>query len=118
MRATSLYKRLGYHVNNLNTVKETVWRNKGLPEKQNQTNTTNVEIRQSIDARGLYCPIPVYKTRQAVLEAKSKEVIEILADDPAAEEDISRWAKRTGNTILSLEHCDDYIRFLIQKTDR
>jgi tRNA 2-thiouridine synthesizing protein A len=89
-----------------------------MPGKQEKTDTSEVEIHQSIDARGLYCPIPVYKTRQAVLEAKPQEVIEVLADDPAAEEDIPRWAKRTGNTILTLEHRDDYLRFLIQKTDR
>jgi TusA-related sulfurtransferase len=75
-------------------------------------------IHQRIDARGLYCPIPVYKTRQAVLEAKPHQVVEVLADDPAAEEDIKRWAKRTGNTVLSFEDCDDYIRFLIKKTER
>ncbi len=85
-----------------------------MPEK---TETTDVEIHHRIDARGLYCPIPVYKTRQAVLEAKSKEVVEVLADDPASEEDITRWAKRTGNTVLKIEHCDDYLRFLIQKTE-
>jgi len=87
-----------------------------MPETENAT--SNVEIHQRIDARGLYCPIPVYKTRQALLEAKPDQVVEILADDPAAEEDIKRWAKRTGNTVLSFEECDDYIRFLIKKTDR
>jgi TusA-related sulfurtransferase len=66
----------------------------------------------------MYCPIPVYKVRQAVLEAQSGEVIEIYADDPAAEEDITRWAQRTGNTILKLEKSDDSIRFLIKKTER
>ena len=87
-----------------------------MPKPENIT--SDVEIHQRIDARGLYCPIPVYKTRQAVLEAKPDQVIEILADDPAAEEDIKRWAKRTGNTVLSFEDCDDYIRFLIKKTER
>ena len=87
-----------------------------MPGPENTTD--DVQIHERIDARVLYCPIPVYKTRQAVLEAKPDQVIEILADDPAAEEDIKRWAKRTGNTVLSFEDCNDYIRFLIKKTDR
>ncbi|MFX0169558.1 MAG: sulfurtransferase TusA family protein [Candidatus Hodarchaeota archaeon] len=87
-----------------------------MPVSENPISDT--EIHHRIDARGLYCPIPVYKTRQAVLEAKPGQVVEILADDPAAEEDIKRWAKRTGNTVLSFEECDDYIRFLIKKTER
>jgi TusA-related sulfurtransferase len=66
----------------------------------------------------MYCPIPVYKARQAVLEANTGQVIELFADDPASEEDITRWAQRTGNTILKLEKSDDTIRFLIKKTER
>ena len=88
-----------------------------MSDKSKKSIDPDIEIHHKIDARGLYCPIPVYKTRQAVLEAKHEEVVEILADDPAAEEDISRWAKRTGNTVLAFEQCDDYIRFLIQKTN-
>jgi tRNA 2-thiouridine synthesizing protein A len=108
-----------YLQDNLNTVKFLVsfWRYNGMSAKTKKSDSTDVEIHHKIDARGLYCPIPVYKTRQAVLEAKPDEVVEILADDPAAEEDISRWAKRTGNTVLAFEQCDDYIRFLIQKTN-
>jgi TusA-related sulfurtransferase len=66
----------------------------------------------------MYCPIPVYKVRQAVLEANTGDVIELLADDPASEEDITRWAHRTGNMVLKLEKSDDTIRFLIKKTER
>ncbi len=88
-----------------------------MQSKAKKGNTDGIKIHHSIDARGLYCPIPVYKTRQAVLEAKPQEVIEVLADDPAAEEDITRWANRTGNSILVLEQHDDYVRFLIQKTE-
>ena len=89
-----------------------------MSEESKKTTHSKVEIHHTIDARGLYCPIPVYKTRQAVLEAKPDEVVEVLADDPASEEDISRWAKRTGNRILKIEHCEDYLRFLVQKTEK
>ena len=108
-----------YLQDNLNTVKScwSFWRRNGMSDKTKKSINPDVEIHHKIDARGLYCPIPVYKTRQAVLEAKPEEVVEILADDPAAEEDITRWAKRTGNTVLAFEQCDDYIRFLIQKTN-
>ena len=43
------------------------------------------------------------------------EILEVLADDPAAEEDIKAWAKRTGQTILEIEKGDEGLRFLIQK---
>lgn len=78
------------------------------------------ELRASrtVDARGLFCPMPVYKARQAMMEAKPNEIIELLADDPSAEEDLRRWAGRTGNRILAVERLpgDEYaVRVFIQK---
>jgi tRNA 2-thiouridine synthesizing protein A len=80
-------------------------------------NEKEIQINRKIDARGLFCPIPVYKARQAMLESKSGEVVELLADDPASEEDVTRWAKRTGNTIITIEKTNNSFRFLIQKTE-
>jgi TusA-related sulfurtransferase len=44
------------------------------------------------------------------------DVLDVLADDPAAEEDLKAWAKRTGQKILKIEKTDEGMRFLIQKT--
>jgi TusA-related sulfurtransferase len=44
------------------------------------------------------------------------EVLEVLADDPAAEEDLKAWAKRTGQEIVEIEKTNEGMRFLIQKT--
>ena len=43
------------------------------------------------------------------------EILEVLADDPAAEEDLKAWAKRTGHKILEIEKTDEGMSFLIQK---
>ena len=73
------------------------------------------EPTKSIDTVGLYCPVPLFKTREAIDEIQDGEVLEVLADDPAAEEDIKRFAKRTGNELLSFENNDGTLRFLIRK---
>jgi TusA-related sulfurtransferase len=44
------------------------------------------------------------------------ETLEVLADDPAAEEDLKAWAKRTGQKIIEIERTNEGMRFLIQKT--
>jgi TusA-related sulfurtransferase len=44
------------------------------------------------------------------------DVLEVLADDPAAEEDLKAWAKRTGQKILEIKKTNEGMRFLIQKT--
>jgi len=46
------------------------------------------------------------------------QILEVLADDPAAEEDIKAWAKRAGQKILEIEKTDEGLRFLIQKVKR
>jgi len=70
---------------------------------------------QTLDCIGLYCPMPVLKTRQEMDKLAIGEILEVLADDPAAEEDIKAWAKRAGQKILKIEKADEGIRFVIQK---
>jgi TusA-related sulfurtransferase len=59
--------------------------------------------------------MPVFKTREEMDKLEVGEVLEVLADDPAAEEDIKRWAKRTGNEVLEVKKEGSIIKFLIKK---
>jgi len=59
------------------------------------------EPAESLDCVGLYCPQPLFQTKQAIESIKPGEILEVLADDPGAEEDIKRFAKRTGHTFIS-----------------
>jgi len=70
---------------------------------------------QVLDCIGLYCPMPVLKTRQEMDKLVTGQILEVLADDPAAEEDIKAWAKRAGQKILKIEKTQEGMRFLIQK---
>ena len=72
-------------------------------------------VHQILDCIGLYCPMPVVKTRQEMDKLAIGEILEVLADDPAAEEDLKAWAKRTGQKILEIEKTDEGMRFLILK---
>lgn len=74
------------------------------------------KIKKSIDCIGLYCPQPLFQAREGIDAIEVGEVLEVLADDPAAEEDIKRFAKRTGHEIITLEHNGNRLRFLIRKT--
>jgi len=69
-----------------------------------------------LDCIGLYCPMPVIRTKQETDKLAVGETLEVLADDPAAEEDLKAWAKRTGQKILEIEKTDEGLRFLIKKT--
>jgi tRNA 2-thiouridine synthesizing protein A len=69
-----------------------------------------------LDCVGLYCPMPIFMTREKIDQIDVGQVLKVEADDPAAEEDIKRWAKRTGNEILKFEKEGPILTFLIRKT--
>ena len=43
------------------------------------------------------------------------EILTVRADDPAAEDDISRWVNRNGHELLGLKKNDNVIEFSIKK---
>ena len=74
-----------------------------------------MESDSKLDCTGLYCPEPLFQTREQIDHLKPGEILEVFADDPAAEEDLKRFAKRTGNEIIGFEKEEDVLRFLIKK---
>ncbi len=77
--------------------------------------SSQMRPHQVLDCIGLYCPMPVLQTRQEIDKLAIGEVLEVWADDPAAEEDLKAWAKQTGQEILKIEKTDEGMRFLILK---
>jgi len=47
-----------------------------------------MKFDKSLDCIGLFCPMPIIKTKQEIANMKSGEVLEILADDPGFEQDL------------------------------
>jgi TusA-related sulfurtransferase len=70
---------------------------------------------KTLDCLGLYCPEPVFKTRIELDEMKIGEVLEVLADDPAAEADIRSLVKHLEQEILSVTNEGNTVRILIKK---
>ena len=68
-----------------------------------------------LDCIGLYCPEPVFRTRLALDEMEVGQMLEVTADDPAAEEDIKRLVRRLGHEIVGFESDDDMVKFVIKK---
>ena len=68
-----------------------------------------------LDCVGLFCPMPIAKTKEEIENIEVGQVLKVEADDPAAEEDISRWAKRAGHELLRLEKSGNIITFWIRR---
>ncbi len=70
---------------------------------------------KKLDATGLFCPEPVFRTKIEIEKMQVGEVLNVSADDPAAEDDISRWVTRQGHELLKMEKDGDTINFQIKK---
>ncbi len=75
----------------------------------------NPETDRTLDCTGLYCPEPVFRVRLELDDMETGQTVKVLADDPAAEEDIKRLVKRLGHEILEMKADNDSIEFTIRK---
>jgi len=72
-------------------------------------------METELDLRGLYCPIPVLRTREEIEKVKVGDQLRVMADDPAAEEDLKRWAKRAGQEVLDVKKEGEVITVTIRR---
>jgi TusA-related sulfurtransferase len=68
-----------------------------------------------IDVRGLFCPEPVFRTKIEIERMTVGNILKVIADDPASEEDISRWVNRNGHQLVELKKNDKDLEFTIKK---
>ena len=68
-----------------------------------------------LDCVGLYCPMPIAQTKQEIDNLEPEQILRVEADDPAAEEDIKRWAKRIGHEVIKFKKEDTILTFYIKK---
>jgi tRNA 2-thiouridine synthesizing protein A len=74
-----------------------------------------IQITQTVDARGLSCPLPIVRTAQAAKALPSGAVIELLATDAGSVKDVAAWSKATGNELLEQTVDAGVYRFVIRR---
>ena len=70
---------------------------------------------RTLDCLGLYCPEPVFRTRVELDNMRIGEIMEVSADDPAAEADIRSLVKRLEQEIVDVRKDGNTVRILIKK---
>lgn len=76
---------------------------------------SEVAYDAELDCVGFYCPMPIALTKEEIEKIDVGQVLRVEADDPAAEEDIKRWAKRAGHEILKFEKTGTIMIFFIKR---
>src|SRR5436309_15749034 len=69
-----------------------------------------------LDCGGLFCPMPILKTREAMKHLAPGQVLEMTSDDPASEADMKSWTARAGHELLEIEKNGTVFRFFVRKT--
>lgn len=64
---------------------------------------------QEIDARGLNCPLPILRTKKALAQLASGQVLSVLTTDPHAGRDFQAFCQQTGNALLAQQARDDAV---------
>ena len=70
---------------------------------------------RELDARGLNCPLPILRTKKALTDMASGQVLKVLATDPGAVKDFAAFSKQTGNPLLASEKGDAEFIFFMKK---
>jgi tRNA 2-thiouridine synthesizing protein A len=68
-----------------------------------------------IDARGLTCPMPLLKARQALMVLESGATVCVLATDPAAPRDFEEFCEATGHLLLESREDESVFVIVVAK---
>jgi TusA-related sulfurtransferase len=80
--------------------------------------STEIDATETLDVKGLNCPMPVVKTKGAIDELGVGEVLEVVATDSGSMSDIKGWADGTdGVELVAQEEGDGVFTHYVRRTE-
>ncbi len=77
---------------------------------------SQVTADQEIDCRGMNCPLPVLKTKKALVPMNGGQVLKVTSTDPGSVADMAAFSRRTGHELLDQSAGDgEYVFFFRRK---
>ncbi|MCL6563047.1 MAG: sulfurtransferase TusA family protein [Firmicutes bacterium] len=74
------------------------------------------EVALVVDAKGLACPMPVFRAKKGLQSVAVGQVVEVLCTDPGSVADFRAFANATGHELLLSEQSGEVYRFLLRRT--
>ncbi|MCK9991453.1 MAG: tRNA 2-thiouridine synthesizing protein A [Rugosibacter sp.] len=74
-----------------------------------------MEFDKELDARGLKCPLPILRTKKALVDMTSGQVLRILTTDPGSVQDFAAFARQTGNALLDSQSREGEFEFFMRR---
>ncbi|MFC7045139.1 sulfurtransferase TusA family protein [Halobacteriaceae archaeon GCM10025711] len=80
--------------------------------------STEYDVSETLDVKGVSCPMPVVKTKQAVDGLTPGQILEVLATDSGSMSDIKGWADSTeGVELLDQVEGDGVYTHYVRKVE-
>jgi tRNA 2-thiouridine synthesizing protein A len=73
------------------------------------------QIDKDLDCIGMICPLPVLRTKKALADMQTGQILRVKATDRGAEHDIPMFAKQTGNELIGVEVDEDLYTFYLKR---
>lgn len=67
-----------------------------------------------IDARRLFCPMPVIRTQDAIAQYNTGDLVHVFGTDPGVKQDIPAWCRINGHQVLDIIEHDNDIEIVIR----
>jgi len=75
----------------------------------------NITADETLDAKGLSCPMPLLKTKKAMKGLGSGKILEVLGTDPGSKNDMPGWCEKEGHEFLGTKDESDFFRMYLRK---
>jgi tRNA 2-thiouridine synthesizing protein A len=67
-----------------------------------------------LDARRMFCPMPVIRTQDKVNQLQPGDTLEVVSTDPGALNDIPAWCRINGHKVIGTREVDDEVFVTIE----
>lgn len=74
-----------------------------------------MEFTKDLDARGLNCPLPILKTKKALADMATGQILRVQATDPGSVRDFQAFSKQTGNELVEQREENDVFIFFMKR---
>lgn len=79
--------------------------------------SSSVKTDDTLDLKGLKCPLPALLTKRAMLRSAYGRVIEVICDDPLAHLDVPHMCRHENIEVIDQQRDGDVVRFLLRRTE-
>lgn len=71
---------------------------------------------ETLDATGMFCPLPVLKTRRAMQRVSVGDTLTVMATDPASRIDMRHYCNTSGNELVEAREENGVFTYVIRRT--